>query len=218
MVDRVRDIEELFPIWDFDGSGFIEWEELQQVLEGCERLETRKERKAAARLKAKMIENGKVKPLGLKCFVKFVSELFESVSDNDWIHAMEHLKEAVEEAHSLTNKDRHMQLQFSLFRRLDSNKDGIVDFHEISKLLNSLHSRPLSQRKAAAKWQLQLKEKTHSQKDLSLDLKSFHEFMENTFSHQSEEHYQEAIKEMEQEAVRRRSLTTPLPEEVRELE
>ena len=199
MVDRVRDVEELFPIWDLDGSGFIEWGELQQVLEGCERLETRKEKKAAARLKAKMIENGKVRPLDLVCFVKFITELLEVVADDDWTTTIDHLKEGICEAQSLTSEDRHKRVQWSLFRLLDVNQDGVVDFNEISGLLNS-QSRPLSQRKAAAKWQLRLQEQTSTKgTDLKLDLKSFHQFIESIFKELTEEEYVESMCEVEQE-------------------
>ncbi|KAJ9438879.1 hypothetical protein DIPPA_15760 [Diplonema papillatum] len=204
---RKKDLETLFPQWDLDGSGYIEFMELQQVLESSERLEGKRAKKVAARLKARLIKNGKVKPLSIDQFVEYLSELMQHVPDNEWPENMDALRAGLTEAQSLTASDRHKRVQWSLFRLLDLNQDGFVDFQEIVSLFGmGSPDQTKAQRKLAARWGAAMKQKNLDY----LRLPEFHQLCDDLFKGQTEDEYIETMVSIEAQLGKTNNAVLPV--------
>lgn len=199
----------LFERWDLDGSGFIEFAELQQVLQSSElgdALKTRHGKKLKFRLEQRLFEDGRVRPLGKEDFVQFITNL---VDTGEWSNTYALLDKAVTSVRQLTAEDRRKRVQWSLFQLLDINQDGVVEWSELQNLLNSEASgrrRSRGEIKTDVRWRLRLEERAielakaegGTEPVLKLRLADFHKYMEDVFRNHTEDEYVEDITKIQE--------------------
>eukprot|EP01062_Namystynia_karyoxenos_P060269 TRINITY_DN51806_c0_g1_i1.p2 TRINITY_DN51806_c0_g1~~TRINITY_DN51806_c0_g1_i1.p2 ORF type:complete len:300 (+),score=130.24 TRINITY_DN51806_c0_g1_i1:106-900(+) len=205
---RRQDAEKLFDLWDLDGSRAIEFPELQQVLFSAEmkdfepHLSAKHGKKLIAKLKGRLAEAGRLRPMAKEEFTKFILELIDK---DDWAKSHEHLKAAIERTREVTHPggdDRRKRVQWSLFQLLDINQDGKVEWSELQQLLDTRESGEgrhpsKDQRKTAAKWRADLQEKGQGKLE-PLELREFHKFMEELFEKYTDDEYVDAITDMQE--------------------
>eukprot|EP01065_Artemidia_motanka_P040217 TRINITY_DN4997_c0_g1_i1.p1 TRINITY_DN4997_c0_g1~~TRINITY_DN4997_c0_g1_i1.p1 ORF type:complete len:268 (+),score=108.67 TRINITY_DN4997_c0_g1_i1:61-864(+) len=211
---REQQAGDLFKEWDLDGSGCIEFPELQQVLLSSERIqkqmETKHGRKLVAKLKGQLAEHGRLRPLSKDDFVHFLLSLVDAA---DWADTVPFLEDAIKSARELTADDRRKRVQWSVFQLLDVNQDGVVEWSELQQLFEPSREKTGSgrrlsreQRKTSIRWQVALHDKAMSaqtapidgQPELRLSLEDFHRFMDDIFKDQTDEEYVEAITEIQE--------------------
>jgi len=132
---RQAEVEELFPLWDLDGSGYVEFPELQQVIltwsYSSKRNATRFLQKWEALLSRKLVE-AQVDRKSLETLIMTLASDYEADQFNLLIA---HARSLLQLMQDLTESNRKARAIWSLFQTWDMEGVGYIDSEELLDLI-----------------------------------------------------------------------------------
>jgi Ca2+-binding EF-hand superfamily protein len=162
-------IDELFTKWDFGGNCSIRFSELLQILQASQRLSNKDQQKWVKRLEFQ-IEQGRrfnhqvgstaslsvlsggvvtfgdatgEPSLDPKAFHQLIMHLTEKDTPEDFDEFVAFCEKSVIEAAESTQGSKLQREIWELFRLLDTNNDGFVDFEELEALIGHQSKKQL---------------------------------------------------------------------------
>ena len=180
---RRRVLFSLFPRWDLDGSGVLDADELQHVLDRMGSTKASFETKALSKTWTKWLSHvTALQQVGFnpEDFVGVMLELTKKMNEEefaDLILAMESALHAVVEA-----SDSRKKGIWDLYQKADKNKDGVIDYDELQPVLTA--TQAFRQQKRLRKQSVSLKGEL--QQGQTLTLKQFSDMMKTMLDGMSE--------------------------------
>lgn len=187
MDERSSAISELFTLFDLDGNGVVGLNELQQVIQTSDHLSDRAHKKYVAELQAYVRQGREMNArLGFSsqvhlrsggtinffgdahgepsldpdAFAGFIKSLTQKDSEEEFERFCENARKAVVEARSKIAGTEMKQTAWDIFQQLDANRDGHVDYREISLLFEAENR---NDKKTLSRWAAILSQRQHQQ-------------------------------------------------------
>eukprot|EP01012_Entosiphon_sulcatum_P034013 TRINITY_DN4307_c0_g1_i1.p1 TRINITY_DN4307_c0_g1~~TRINITY_DN4307_c0_g1_i1.p1 ORF type:complete len:845 (+),score=136.77 TRINITY_DN4307_c0_g1_i1:1630-4164(+) len=190
-------IRKLFPLWDLDGSGFVDFQELQQVIFSVDPANERQQKRVWAQWLAHVRGTGGSDRFYIEEFTHLLFALTTKMDAHQFEQFHMEVTQAIDRVCALTAGRRKKAL-WELFQRWDLNGDGSIDFAELEAVVAAGTALPKSKsiRKLCAKWKSAFRHNTGGENRLNLG--QFQAFMGDIFQGMDDAEIGTAIQEFNQ--------------------
>mmetsp|Transcript_148747 Transcript_148747/g.259878 ORF Transcript_148747/g.259878 Transcript_148747/m.259878 type:complete len:534 (-) Transcript_148747:150-1751(-) len=170
----------MFSAWDLDGSGSLDTNELEMVLSRIEAGSTRGLKKAMLQAQTGARTSGTTGNIDRALFITIMGKITRRMSSDEMIQFQTNLQEALDAALNETKGSKKKYAIWKLFCQWDADSNGSLDWTELRNAVTQMSNAPSKRvRSKIAKWQHKLAGPDLD--DCSMDLSSFHSFMEDLF-------------------------------------
>jgi|Transcript_63981 Ca2+-binding EF-hand superfamily protein len=188
-----------FNHWDLDANGYIDYEELRQMILSLQELSSKDARKILFRLKSELLTRGMGTHLQRSDYEELMMRMSNTLDRPAFEAVAQRLAELNTQLCAVADGDQtRKQVIWSLFQDWDLDDDGCIDYEELEKVISgvkAMHDNKFI-RKERKKWQAKIAEESRWTGESALTINQFHLFLANVFGRISDKEFEPYVQQI----------------------